>query len=96
MIQKGHLFNKINEISYFIKTHDSVKDIVSQNTCLSHLLKAMPFALQYTYQINDINDLIIHQVFFFQVKHSFCGCLEKISKCAKCGTREKEWKEWLF
>ena len=40
MIQKRHLLNTFNEVSYFIETHDSVMDIVSQNICHSHLFKS--------------------------------------------------------
>lgn len=78
MIQNRHLLNTLNEVSDFIETHDSVMDIVSQNICHSHLFKSNkdvlhPYIYIYISQMNDINDLITHQVFVSKFKH-FCEC----------------------
>ena len=94
VIRKRHLLNTLNEVSYFIKTHDSVKDIVSQNICHSHLLKAITF-LHYMYQINDINNLIIHQSFFPSLNIIFVHVFKK-TKVYKMWDKRERVERRLF
>lgn len=90
MIQKRHLLNTVNEVSYFIETHDSVMDIVFQNICHSHLFKSNQDVLHPNiYFSNDISDLITHQVFVFKFKHYFCECPLRKNQSTRCRTGER-------
>lgn len=79
-------------LATLLKTRDSVKDIVSQNICHSHLLKAITF-LHYMYQINDINNLIIHQRFFPSLNIIFVDVFKKNQSVQNVGQERKSGKK---